>query len=118
MIKFVKYKDIDKVKWDNLISQSSNGFIYASSAHLDLVSNNWNALILNDYESVMPLPEKTKFGVRYIMQPMFSQQLGVISKNEPSQFCINNFIDELKNHYRYFALNLNFNNKICTKETI
>ena len=115
MIKFVKNKDIDKQKWDKLISKSFNGFIYANSSHLDLVSANWNALILNDYEAVMPLPEKTKFGVRYAMQPMFSQQLGVIFKEEPETRNIEEFITELRNNYRYFALNLNFYNNLNIK---
>jgi len=122
MIKFVQNKDINKIKWDNLISNSFNGFIYASSAHLDIVSGNWNALVLDDYEAVMPLPEKTKFGIRYAMQPMFSQQLGVIFKEKPNQKDIKNFIFELQNNYKYFALNLNFyndlSNKIKNKEMV
>jgi len=115
MIKFVQNKDIDKAKWDNLISNSFNGFIYANSAHLNMVSGNWNALILDDYKAVMPLPEKTKFGIRYAMQPMFSQQLGVIFKEKPKQKDIKDFILELQNNYKYFALNLNFYNYLSDK---
>lgn len=115
MIKFVKNKDIDKQKWDKLISNSFNGFIYASSSHLDLVCKTWNALILDDYEAVMPLPEKSKFGVKYAMQPMFSQQLGLIFRKVPEDKNIEEFITELRNNYRYFALNLNFYNDLEIK---
>ena len=113
MIKFVKHKDIDKQKWDKLILESPNGFIYATSFHLDLVSGDWNALILDDYDAVMPLPENKKIGVRYAMQPKFSQQLGVISKTDEPDFCIKDFIVELHRNYKYFALNLNYKNKAC-----
>jgi len=115
MIKFVKNKDIDKEKWDKLISISYNGFIYANSAHLDIVTNTWNALVLDDYEAVMPLPEKSKFGVKYVMQPMLSQQLGIVFKNEPTDKNINEFISELQKKYKYFALNLNFYNNFSVK---
>ena len=33
-------------------------------------------MIYNDYEAVFPLPFKKKFGIKYIVQPVFCQQLG------------------------------------------
>jgi effector-binding domain-containing protein len=41
----------------------------------------WDALIYNDYEAVFPLPFKKKFGIKYIIQPVFCQQLGAFGSN-------------------------------------
>ena len=58
---FLKHDKIDKVKWDNCISRSVNGHIYARSWYLNIVSPDWDALIEGDYEAVMPLTWKRKF---------------------------------------------------------
>jgi len=76
-IKYLKQKDIDKTKWDNCIDNSINRMIYAKSFYLDIVCQNWDALIIDDYTAVMPLPYKSKFGLKYIYHPFFAQQLGL-----------------------------------------
>ena len=39
----------------------------------------WDALVEDDYVSVMPLPYRKKMGVTYIFPPTMTQQLGVFS---------------------------------------
>ncbi len=112
MLKYLENKNIDKVKWDLLIANSVNGFVYSTSNYLDIVCENWDALIYGDYQAIMPLPYKKKFGVKYIIQPDFSQQLGVVYINKPDDDVINKFTVFLKNSFLYFALNLNFDNNI------
>ena len=58
MIKYIKHKDVDKTKWDQCIARSSNGFIFAYAWYLEIVCENWDALIEGDYETVFPLPWK------------------------------------------------------------
>jgi hypothetical protein len=41
----------------------------------------WDALIYNDYEAIFPLPFKKKFGIKYLVQPVFCQQLGAFGSN-------------------------------------
>ena len=49
--------------------------------YLDIVHENWDALMEDDYERVMPMPVITKnWRISYIFQPFFVQQLGVFSK--------------------------------------
>ncbi|MFN0049064.1 MAG: hypothetical protein ACKVOU_08090 [Cytophagales bacterium] len=80
-IKYVRRSQIDIILWDKCIAQSSNSKIYAFSWYLDSMVEHWSALILGDYQAVMPLPWKSKFGLRYIYHPPFIQQLGVFSAN-------------------------------------
>lgn len=68
---------IDKQTWNHCVLESSQGLIYSSTEYLDALSENWHGLVVNDYESVMPLPWKKKAGIRYCYTPPFIQQLGL-----------------------------------------
>ncbi|HKK67441.1 MAG TPA: GNAT family N-acetyltransferase [Bacteroidales bacterium] len=68
---------IDKTAWDECISRAENRRVYALSWYLDSVTGKrWDGLVLDDYRAVMPLPYVKKAGIRFYMQPWFSQQLG------------------------------------------
>jgi hypothetical protein len=45
------------------------------------MSKNWDALVLNDYEAVMPLTWNRKYGIKYLYQPFLAAQLGVFGKH-------------------------------------
>ena len=108
MIRYIRHKEIDFQKWDTCIRHAVNGNIYATSWYLDLVCKNWDALILNDYEAVMPLPWGKKWGLKYIAQPLFCQQLGVFhhSKN----INVDDFLTSIPKSFLYVNLNLNVYN--------
>ena len=67
-ITYVKRDDIDTAKWDSCIARSVNGIVYAYSWYLDIVAENWDALIGDDYQAVFPLPHNVKYGISYIYQ--------------------------------------------------
>lgn len=90
LIKYLKHSDIDRKEWDRVVSAWS-GQPYALSWWLDVVSPGWEALVRVDekgfgYAAVMPLPVKHRFGISYLVQPRFTQQLGVFGEEEPSDF--------------------------------
>lgn len=86
-IRHIKHKEIDFVKWDIAIDKSSAALIYAYSWYLDNITNRqWDALVVGEYEAVFPLPFKKKFGLKYVYQPYFCQQLGVFA---PQHFKLN-----------------------------
>ncbi|MBN2237574.1 MAG: hypothetical protein JW729_08430, partial [Bacteroidales bacterium] len=111
MITYFLHSDINKRKWDDCISASVNGRIYAYSWYLDLVADAWDALILDDYQAVFPLPFRTKFGIKYIYQPVFTQQLGLFSKKPLSSTFLESFLDQIPKEYNYVSLNLNQHNR-------
>ena len=57
-ITHITREQIDQKKWDDCIYQSSLPLLYAETIYLDQMASNWDALVLNDYEAVMPLPWK------------------------------------------------------------
>ena len=69
---------IDFAKWDACVQRNNNGLIYATSAYLSAMTHNWSGLVINDYEAIMPLPWRTKWGIKYLYTPAFTQQLGLI----------------------------------------
>jgi len=112
LIRHLTYEEIDKQRWDECISNSVNGIIYAYSWYLDIVCPSWEALVENDYERVFPLTGRKKSGINYLYQPCFSQQLGVFSKNILSEAIIENFINAIPPKYKFVEINLNTFNKL------
>ena len=113
-IKYLPQKEIDKVKWDACISTAPNGLIYAHSFYLDCMTKNWDALVLNDYDAVMPLPSKKKFGLHYLYQPFLTPVLGIFGKNISEQL-VNSFLETIPGFFKLWDISLNHSNPIPTK---
>lgn len=106
-LKHLRNKSIDFKRWDSCIAQSKNHLTYAFSWYLDVVSPDWEALVSTDYDYVMPLPIKSKYGFQYLVQPILAQQLGIFSKHEISAKVVEEFMKEIP----YFSYELNLNEK-------
>lgn len=107
MIKRVSRKKIDVNKYTECLNNSVNYRIYAEVFYLDaLVGNNWDCYVLNDYEAVMPLPFVKKFGVKFIAQPIYCQQLGIFHDENFSKETFKLFEKKLhRNLVRAYAFN-------------
>lgn len=110
MIRFLKHIDIDKTRWDECVKKSANGNVYALSHYLDIVHPQWEALVSDDYEAVMPLPSKSKFRISYLFTPFFVQQLGIFSPKELNINDINKFIENIPDKFKAISLRLNEGN--------
>jgi hypothetical protein len=115
-IQYILNHDIDKQKWDQCIKQAPNGLIYAFSWYLDKMSEQWDALIANDYETVMPLTRNKKYGIHYLYQPYFCATLGVFSKKEITNEMLNSFLGAVPNQFRYWDIYLNSKNLFALKD--
>jgi len=115
LIVFLKHSEIDKDKWDDCISQAFNGNIYVYSWYLDLVHEDWDALVEDDYQRVMPLTLNKKFGITYYYQPFFTQQFGVFSISLLNPDIVNDFIENIPAHVKLIDVNFNSFNKIDNK---
>ena len=61
----------------------------------------------DDYQAVFPLTPNRKFGIAYLYQPYFTQQLGLFSRSEPSPEQLSHFIGALPAKYKYISISLN-----------
>src|SRR5574344_1358449 len=79
MIRYFKRSDIDVKKWNRCVEQSRQRSVLFKAEYLYLLDSNWGALIENDYESLMPLPQRRKYALTYIYPPPFAFPTPIIS---------------------------------------
>lgn len=103
---------IDKQRWDECILKSYNGLVYSTTTYLDTMAGDWDALVMNDYEAVLPLPWRRKFGINYIYPPAFTQQLGVTSLYKEDEHRVAAFLQAIPTKFRHVEINLNATNPL------
>ncbi|HEX7902515.1 MAG TPA: hypothetical protein VF487_01460 [Chitinophagaceae bacterium] len=108
-IQYFTHREIDKKKWDDCIDKAENGVIYACSFYLEHMSPGWDGLVLGDYEAVMPLTWKKKYGIHYLYQPFLTAQSGVFGKNITAHL-VNDFIQALPAKFKLIEISLNSGN--------
>ena len=86
------------------------GNIYAYSWYLNVVHPDWEALVEDDYQAVMPLTGGKKFGVQYLYQPYFVQQLGIFSKQSLSPEKMTEFLNAIPKKFRFCEIRMNEGN--------
>jgi hypothetical protein len=105
-INYLTYQQIDKAKWDDCINNADNGLIYACSFYLDAMAKNWDALVLNDYEAVMPLTWNKKYSIHYLYQPPFMACLGVFGKSLNAE-TVSAFLQTVPAKFKYWDIYFN-----------
>jgi hypothetical protein len=97
-IRFLKREEID--------------LIYGRSFYLDaMAAGQWDALVLEDYQAVMPLTWRSKAGIRYLYQPAFTQQTGIFSRLPTTSSLVDAFLLQLGRHFRFAEIFLNYGNE-------
>ncbi len=108
MVTHVLHTEIDKQKWDECILQSPNSMVYACSWYLDCMAPYWEALIMGDYDYVMPLPVRSKFGVKYVFQPFITAQLGIFGYEKNTEEIVNIFMQQFNAVTKFAEYDLNY----------
>lgn len=70
---------------------------------MDGICPNWEGIVLqksDEYVAVLPLPVKKKYGISFLQQPLFAQQLGVFSVQKLSISEIEDFFALLQKKFR------------------
>lgn len=116
-IVYLTYQEIDKLKWDTCIHNSFNGLLYAYSWYLDVVTEQWDALVEGDYERVMPLPYRRTMGFEQIYMPALAPLLGIFSRTKISEDTVKKFINTIPRRFKTAHIALNKYNSFNTKYT-
>lgn len=114
-IQYIIRDKIDTAKWDKCIDTSGNGLIYAYSFYLDHMAKQWDGLVLNDYEAVMPLTWNKKYGIAYLYQPFLAAQLGAFGKNISTEM-LEAFLNAIPSQFKYWDFYLNHKNVFALKD--
>ncbi len=116
MIRKLSYTQIDFDKYQHCLENSEQYLFFAEKKYLDaLIGKNWDLLVLNDYEAVMPVPLVYKLGISFVIMPMQTQQLGVFSSKDSKELN-QKFSDFLQKHYRVFYYAFNAHNQFEPSE--
>ena len=105
-IHYLQHHQINKARWDKCIEAAANALVYPCSYYLDAMASHWDALVLDDYTMVMPLPWRKKAGIYYLYQPPFTAQLGVFGQ-APVDQVLPAFLSAVPKKFRYWDFSLN-----------
>jgi len=72
---------LEKSRWDECV-EAHEGLIYSRSWYLDVMADDWYGLIVGDFEAVLAIPVKRKFGMRMIAMPAFVQRLDLVGRSD------------------------------------
>jgi hypothetical protein len=107
LIRYVPHNEIDFSKWDACISQADNGLLYATTAYLNIVCDNWDGIVIDNYKAVMPLPWRKKYGITYLYQPAFFPCGGIFSKGKIKEKYLIESRHIVQQHFKYAKLDVN-----------
>ncbi len=114
IIRHLHHEEINRLQWDAVASSATVGLPYAMSWYLDVVSPGWEGLVSvsreNDYDVIFPLPVKPLCGIRRLVQPVLTQQLGLFSSRPLLEKEVKAFLQAIP--YKSFVLQLNESNPI------
>lgn len=117
MISYLTHEHIDMTRWDECIDAAPNGNVYAWSWYLDEVHPEWDAMVEiegDKYLTVMPITKKRKYGIPYLCQPFFAQQLGVFSVQPLTQEHVRAFLQAIPKKFLLVEIRLNEGNLLDT----
>ena len=112
-VQILSRQQIDDTKWDQAVRQAANSLPYAYTWYLDSLCPLWMALVSDDYQFFMPLPIGGKWGIKYIYQPLFCQQLGVFYQHK-DEAVIRQMLNIALRKYIFVNINLNYDNGLKT----
>jgi len=112
MITFYKREQIDDNLWNNSVKNAIESSVAGYTWYLDIVCENWSALIWNDYQAVFPLPIKSKFKISYLLQPLFVKTLNIYSNREIPVTLVNEFLDAIPASVKLIDIKLNVSYRI------
>lgn len=110
MIKYYTHNEIDREKWNRCANGSAAATVFVDFDLLCIAVPEWGALIKGDYEAVMPLPHRSKFGISYVFSPPFYVRLGVFSPAPLTPQDIADFVRHIPSRFAQVDLNLNEHN--------
>ncbi len=83
-LRWVKQRELDITRYDSCVEHAENNLVYATSWFLNIMAGEWDVLVYGDYRYVMPVPNRRKWGIAYVYQPVFAQQLGIFPAPPPA----------------------------------
>ena len=111
-IRYLHRNALDEERWNEAIAASRAETLYPYTWYLDQAAEHWSALMMGDYQYLMPLVWKRKWGVPYIYQPFYTQQLGIFSAAHVDPLIATQFLAQIPSRFRWAQINFNAQNLV------
>lgn len=82
MVQLVSAQNLDEEAWNRCARRHGHGRPYHYTWFLDTVCPHWDALVVGNYEAIMPLPRYQKLGVEWSVSPPWTGSLGFIGPQD------------------------------------
>ncbi|MFT4202558.1 MAG: hypothetical protein QM610_01475 [Chitinophagaceae bacterium] len=102
-IRLLDRNSIDYNKWNRCVERH-RGLVYNLYPYLTMLCDDWHGVIVGDYECILAVPSKRKFGFRYVPVVPFIQQLTLLGN--PSSDEINAVVGIVGKLVRYGDYNI------------
>jgi len=114
MIRFVCHQEIVPSLWDHAVLTAACPTVLATFELLDALTGDaqWDALIEDDYQAVLPLPHRTKAGISYIYTPFFLPRMGIFAAQPVDAQKTLDFFNAIPDKFRQVDLLLNPGNDV------
>lgn len=96
-IKFIEPSRLSHTKWKQLTEGRG---LYANIDFLS-ITEEWIAVVYNDYEAVMPVFPKRKAGISYLHQPGFIQKTDVYSQHTVTEEMVQSILAACRERYPF-----------------
>lgn len=77
-IQILPRQRIHTERWNQCVAEANHSNIFMYSWALDALCTHWDGLVINEYEAVLPLPWRQKWGIKYVYQVPFIPRLSVM----------------------------------------
>lgn len=101
-IRLIPRNEISVEKWQ-LLEQDAEYPIFSSIWYLDAVSPEWQAFVLNDYELVLPILFKKKFGIKYALHPLLVRSFEILGESNAKK---SQFLKMILSQFDFYSINL------------
>jgi hypothetical protein len=98
VIRILERNKLDVERWNQCVQRSAKSDVYALSWFLDIVLPSWKGAVYGDYEFVMPLYRKHKWGIVPVFKtPYFIKELAIYpEENAPVATFVTAFNSEFR----------------------
>ncbi len=105
-IRYLRHAEINEAHWEACLDRAFNVRVYARMWYLRLAAPAFDALVEmgaeGAYLRVMPLVWRKKWGIYYLYQPMWTQQLGVFGETEIDAEVLSDFWEAIPARFKWW----------------
>lgn len=112
-LRLISRKELLLSRYEQCLDAGGHTPVYAWPWFLDIMAREWEVLVWEEYRYVMPVARHRKWGIGYVYQPPFAQQLGIFPQPPPE--ITFQFFSFLASEYRYIHTTSGFGDQEARK---